>query len=63
MDTLDRAAAIILREIEMGGASMMQLRNARSIADVLSVKIGRLGLELSTRFQVDGVGAGFPGHR
>ena len=34
-----RAVAIISREMQIGGASMLQLRNVKSIADALSVMV------------------------
>merc|ERR1719158_1351541 len=39
IDTLDRAVAIISREMQKGGASMLQLRDAKSLADVLKVMV------------------------
>merc|ERR1719313_2652758 len=39
IDTLERAIAILEREMEKGGASMMQLQNAGSLAKALDVMV------------------------
>jgi hypothetical protein len=39
VDTLNRAVRILSREMQKGGASMMQLKSAKSIADALGVMV------------------------
>jgi vacuolar-type H+-ATPase subunit I/STV1 len=39
IDTLGRAATILTREMQKGGASMLQLKNVRNVADALKVMV------------------------
>jgi hypothetical protein len=45
IDTLERAAAILSREMQKGGASMLQLRNAHNVADALKVMVDASALD------------------